>query len=400
MTVTLKNRKILLGVTGSVAAYKSLDLIRRLKDEGASVSVIMTDASKKFVTPLSFEIASQNKVCSGMFEDPLSHITLAADADLMVVAPATANIIGKFANGIADDLLSAAKLSFRGPVILAPAMNWRMYESPVFKENLLALLDGGAVQVGPEKGSLACGEEAIGRMAEVNDIIEAIKSAFSIKDMSGSRVLITAGPTREHLDPVRFISNRSSGKMGYAIARAALRRGAAVTLVSGPSCLAPPKGVEFISVDTASDMRDAVCARLKACNILIMAAAVADFSPETKREKKIEKTEELNLRLVKTCDILSEAGSMAGSMSRRPVIVGFAAETGSDISRARKKLTDKKADIMVFNDITAEGSGFDVDTNEITIIEKDKVSPLSLMTKDEAAKAVLDRVVKLSLDFS
>lgn len=400
MTVTLQNRKILLGVTGSVAAYKALDLTRRLKEAGASVSVIMTDASRKFVTPLSFEIASRNKVFSGMFDDPLSHITLAADADLMVVAPATANIIGKFANGIADDLLSAVKLSFRGPVLLAPAMNWRMYENPVFKKNLIALLDGGALQVGPEKGGLACGEEGVGRMAEAVDIIEAIRSAFSVKDMSGAKVLVTAGPTREYLDPVRFISNRSSGKMGYALARAAMRRGAAVTLVSGSSCLVPPKGVEFISVDTSSEMREAVSARLKDCNVLIMAAAVADFSPEIKRDEKMEKADELNLKFVKTCDILSAAGSMAASLARKPVLVGFAAETGSDISRAKKKLTDKSADIMVFNNIKAAGSGFDVDTNEITIIEKDKVTPLPLMTKDEAAEAVLDSVVKLTLDFS
>lgn len=395
MTVTLKSRKILLGVTGSVAVYKALDLTRRLKDEGASVSVIMTEASKKFVTPLSFEVASQNKVGSGMFDDPLSHITLAAGADVMVVAPATANIIAKFANGIADDLLSAVKLSFRGPVVVAPAMNWRMYENPVFKKNLFSLLGEGVLQAGPEKGGLACGEDAIGKMAEVPDIIEAIKSALSTKDMSGTRVLVTAGPTREYLDPVRFISNRSSGKMGYALARAALRRGAAVTLVSGPSCLLPPKGAEFIPVDTASEMRDAVSARMKDCNVLIMAAAVADFSPEIKKDKKIEKNEELELRLVKACDILSEAGSM----SPKPLLIGFAAETGSDISRARRKLVDKKADIMVFNNILSEGSGFDVDTNEITIIEKDNVTPLPLMTKDEAAEAVLNRVVKLILDF-
>jgi len=240
----LKNKKILLGVAGGVAAYKSVDLVRRLKDEGASVTVIMTDASKNFITPLSLEIASGNRVCSGVFDDPMSHINLPMEADIMLIAPATANIIGKFANGIADDLLSTCFLSFKGKVVIAPSMNWRMYDNPIFQENLRRLRAHGVIQAGPDKGTLACGEEGIGRMADAGEIIETIKSAFSKKDFFKKKVIVTAGPTREYLDPVRFLSNRSSGKMGYAIARAYIRRGAEVTLISGPSCLEQPrKGV-------------------------------------------------------------------------------------------------------------------------------------------------------------
>jgi phosphopantothenoylcysteine decarboxylase / phosphopantothenate---cysteine ligase len=258
----LRNKSILLGITGGVAAYKSLDLIRRLREEGSSVNVIMTGAAKNFVTPLSFEVASGHRVYTDTFSDPMSHITLPANADIFVIAPATANIIGKFANGIADDLLSTCLLSFRGKTVIAPAMNWRMYENPLFQKNLNTLLSLGVIQVGPEKGSLACGEEGIGKMSDVHDIIESLKSALANKDLLNEKILVTAGPTREYLDPVRFLSNRSSGKMGYAIAKAALRRGAEVTLISGPSSLDKPKGVNFISVETAGDMFNAVTSEL------------------------------------------------------------------------------------------------------------------------------------------
>ncbi|MEW6213868.1 MAG: bifunctional phosphopantothenoylcysteine decarboxylase/phosphopantothenate--cysteine ligase CoaBC, partial [Nitrospirota bacterium] len=254
----LRNKSVLLGVTGGVAAYKAVDLIRRLRDEGASVNVIMTEAAKNFITPLSLEVASQNRVYSDLFSDPMAHIMLPANADIMVIAPATANIIGKFAKGIADDLLSTCLLSFRGKVVIAPAMNWRMYENPIFQENLRYLLSRGIIQVGPEKGSLACEEEGIGKMSDIFEIIESIISALTKKDLLKEKIIVTAGPTREFLDPVRFISNRSSGKMGYAIARAALRRGAEVTLISGRSSLSPPKGVKFFSVETAVDMLDVV----------------------------------------------------------------------------------------------------------------------------------------------
>lgn len=385
----LKNKKILLGVTGGVAAYKAVDLIRRLKDDGASVTVVMTDASKNFITPLSLQIASGNKVYSGLFEDPMSHIELSRDAELMLIAPATANIIGKFANGIADDLLSTCILSFRGKVVIAPSMNWRMYENPMVRGNLDRLTAHGILQVGPDKGTLACGEEGVGRMADVNEIIEAVKSALSKKDLSKKKVIVTGGPTREYLDPVRFISNRSSGKMGYAIAGECIRRGAEVILISGPSALQAPRGLKaFVKVETAGEMREAVFKNLSKTDIVIMAAAPADFSPEKKEKIKIDKSEKLSIKFKNTPDILAEIGKL----KKRPLLVGFAAETGKRLDRARAKRMRKGADIIVFNDVTEAGSGFDVDTNKITIIGKDREKPLPLMTKHEASEAILDVV--------
>jgi len=387
----LRNKSILLGITGGVSAYKSIDLIRRLREEGALVTVIMTEAAKHFITPLSLEVASQNKVFSDLYADTMAHISLPAGADIMVVAPATANTIGKFAHGIADNLLSLSFLSFKGKVVMAPAMNWRMYENPVFRKNLDTLLNLGVIQVGPEKGSLACGEEGIGRMAEVPDIIEATKGALTINDLADENILVTAGPTREYLDPVRFLSNRSSGKMGYALARAALRRGAQVTLISGPSSLPQPKGVKFIPVDTAGDMHSAVNRELVSSTILIMSAAVSDFMPAEKSGEKIDKTGKLFLKLTATPDILSAVGKK----KNRPFIVGFAAETGRKLEKARKKLKHKNMDLIVFNDVTEAGSGFDVETNKVVLIDKKKESELPLLNKDDVADAILDRIVEL-----
>ncbi len=386
----LKNKKILLGITGSVAAYKSIELTRRLVEEGASVQVVMTDAASRFATPLSFEVASRQKVYSDMFADPMSHISLPSDADVFVVAPATANSIGKFAQGIADDLLSTCMLSFRGKIVIAPAMNWRMYENPVFRKNMESLRSLGMLQVGPGTGNLACGDNAVGRMADVAEIIEAVRSALSTKDFSGKKFVVTAGPTREYIDPVRFLSNRSSGKMGFAIARAAMRRGAAVTLITGPTHLDPPPNAEVVAVETAAEMREAVL-RSVGCDVLVMTAAVADFSPAARGEQKIEKGDSLTLELLKTADILAEIGAM----QKKPVLVGFSAETGLDIERARRKGIEKKVDIMVFNNVLSPGSGFDVDTNEITIISKDGTISVPLTTKDGAAEALLDRVAHL-----
>ena len=387
----LKNKSILLGVTGGVAAYKVVDLIRRLREEGASVTVIMTEASKKFLTPLSVEIASQNRVYSDLFAEPLSHISLPARADIMVVAPATANTIAKFARGIADNLLTTCLLSFGGKTVIAPSMNWRMYENPIFQKNLQYLLSRGIIQIGPERGSLACGEEGIGRMSETPDIIEAIKSALSPKDLAGERVIVTAGPTREYLDPVRFISNRSSGKMGYAIARASLRRGAKVTLISGPSVLPQPQGAKFISVETAADMSDAVDRELPGATILIMSAAVSDFMPAERAGEKIEKSRELLLRFRQTPDILSNIGKRKD----RLFTVGFAAETGRKIDRAKRKLKEKNMDVIVWNDVTKAGSGFDVDTNSVVILDRERETSLPLLSKDFVAEAILDRLVQL-----
>lgn len=387
----LKDRSILLGITGSVAAYKSIELIKDLRQEGASVKVIMTEASKHFITPLSIELASGNSIYCDMFDSPLSHVRLPADADLLVVAPATANIIGKYANGIADDLLSTALLAFNGKVILAPAMNWRMYENPVFQKNLQYLISLGIKIMGPERGSLACGEEGIGRMADIEKIMEAVRTALTKQDLKGEIVLVAAGPTREYIDPIRYISNRSSGKMGYAIAKIAKRRGADVTLISGPVSIKPPEGIEVINVETAGEMHAAVMDNVSMSSIFIMAAAVADFMPSETKGSKIDKKERFSLNLVKTPDILEEAGRFRN----KPFIVGFAAETGQKLDRARRKLMDKNIDMIVFNDVSKTGSGFDVDTNEVVIIDRKSEIGLPLMTKEEVADALFDRIKEL-----
>jgi phosphopantothenoylcysteine decarboxylase/phosphopantothenate--cysteine ligase len=387
----LRNKSLLLGVTGGVAAYKSVDLVRRLREEGLVVTVIMTKAAQYFVTPLSLQIASQKKVYSDLFHDPMAHIYLPAEADVMVIAPATADIIGKCARGIADDLLSTSFLSFRGQVIIAPAMNWRMYENPIFQENMKYLLSKGIIQVGPERGSLACGEEGMGRMADTSDIVDAVLSSITEKDLRGEKILVTAGPTREYLDPVRFLSNRSSGRMGYAIARAALRRGADVTLISGHSFLEKPRGMRFISVESASDMLTAIEKKVRASTVLIMSAAVSDFMPAEKHTDKIEKAGDLIVRFSPSPDIIS---AISGKR-RRPFIIGFAAETGKRIARARKKLKEKKMDMIVFNDVTEEGSGFDTDTNRVVIIDREKETALPRMSKDSVADAILDKLVEV-----
>jgi phosphopantothenoylcysteine decarboxylase/phosphopantothenate--cysteine ligase len=387
----LQNKSILLGVTGGVAAYKAIELIRRLREEGAAVTVIMTGAAKHFVTPLSLETASGNPVNSDLFGNPMAHITFPSLADVMVIAPATANIIGKFANGIADDLLSTCLLSYNGKVVIAPSMNWRMYENTVVQENLGKLLSRGIIQSGPEMGTLACGEEGVGRMSDVSDIIEAIKTALTINDLSGEKILVTAGPTREYLDPVRFLSNRSSGKMGYAIAGAALRRGAWVTLISGPSHLLPPKGAIFVPVETAEDMLKAVDKYSPSSTRLIMTAAVSDFRPAEISGGKIEKSDELLLKLVRTPDIISAARKKKPGL----FIIGFAAETGSAFEKAKKKLKDKNMDMIIFNDVTEPGAGFDVDTNKVVIIDKEQETSLPLMSKAAVADAILDRLIKI-----
>jgi phosphopantothenoylcysteine decarboxylase/phosphopantothenate--cysteine ligase len=362
--------------------------VRRLRDEGASVRVIMTEASKHFITPLSFEVASRNKVYASLFDEPMAHISLPASSELMIIAPATANILSKYAAGIADDLLSTCLLSFSGRVIIAPAMNWRMYESRVIRENLRKLTSMGVIQVGPEQGSLACGEEGIGRMAEVADIVEAAEEALSKKDLRGEKILVTAGPTREYLDPVRFISNRSSGKMGYALARAARTRGAEVTLISGPTALATPSGVKCCVVETSSQMLEAVKAEVDSqATVLIMAAAVADFTPAVQSKEKLGKRNTLSLSLRATDDIISSVAKR----KRRPFIIGFAAETGARISHAEEKMKRKHMDMIVFNDVTEPGAGFDVDTNSVVVIDRKGKSHFDIMSKDAVADAILDR---------
>jgi len=366
MPEKLKNRSVLLGVSGGVAAYKTVELVRRLTDEGASVKVILTEAASSFITPLSLEIASRNKVYTSLFEEPLAHIDLPLKADVMVIAPATANIIAKFAHGIADDLLSTCLLSYQGKTVIAPSMNWKMYENPVFQGNLEKVKSLGVLQVGPAKGSLACGEEGLGRLAEISEIVDAVISAVSRKDLAGENIIVTAGPTREYIDPVRFISNRSSGKMGYALARAARDRGASVTLISGPSALEKPFGLRLIQVETSDEMLGALAEETGAdSTLLIMSAAVADFRPQERFGTKLEKSDSV-LTLHKTEDIVSH---ITGKKNR-PFVIGFAAETGRKIERAEEKMKKKNMDMIVFNDVSEPGAGFEGDTNRVVIIDK------------------------------
>ncbi len=388
----LKNKSVLLGVTGGVAAFKAADLIRRLKDVGASVTVMMTEAAKQFITPLSLQVASQNTVYTSVFQDPLTHISLPALADVMVIAPATANIIAKLANGIADDILSTAFLAYQGPVVIAPSMNGKMFEHPIFQENLKRLLSFGIRQVGPESGTLACGEEGKGRLADVPDIVDSVIAAVTPQDLKGRKIVVTAGPTREHLDPVRFLSNRSSGKMGFSIARAAWIRGAAVVLISGPTALKSPSGVILRQVDTAAQMLRAVTEETdKDASVLIMAAAVADFRPHLQARTKAAKDNIDSLVLDRTQDIIAHVAAQ----KKKPFVIGFAAETGGKLERAKQKMQRKKMDMIVFNDVTEIGAGFESDTNNVVILDRKGSAKTGLLSKDEIADAILDRYLKI-----
>jgi len=388
----LTNKSVLLGVTGGVAAYKAADLIRRLKDDGASVTVMMTEAAKQFITPLSLQVASQNTVYTSVFQDPLTHISLPAQADVMLIAPATANIIAKLANGIADDILSTAFLAYQGPVVIAPSMNGKMYEHPIFRENLKRLLSFGIRQVGPESGTLACGDEGKGRLAEVPDIVDAVVAAVTPQDLKGRKIVVTAGPTREHLDPVRFLSNRSSGKMGFSIARAAGKRGAEVVLISGPTALKCPAGVVLRQVETAAQMLRAVTEETeKGATVLIMAAAVADFRPHLQAGTKVDKGSMDSLALDRTEDIIAHVAAQ----KKKPIIIGFAAETGGNLERAKQKMQRKKMDMIVFNDVTEQGAGFDTDTNNVVILDRRGSAKTGLRSKDEIADAIFDRYLKI-----
>ncbi len=389
----LKNKRLLVGVTGSVAAYKAVEIVRRLKDEEADVRVAMTSASLNFITPLSLELASGAKPLTGLWEEPLAHVNLAAWAEFFIVAPATANTLGKLANGIADDLLSAFFLAWHGRTLIAPAMNPGMYTHDAFRKNLEFLRSIGVTEIAPETGALACGAEGVGRMAGIESIIEGARSAFIPRDLEGQSILVTAGPTREPLDPVRFISNRSSGKMGFALARAAASRGAAVTLVTGPTALTPPSGIEkLIRVETAKEMMGSVLKEAPSSRILVMAAAPADFTPESSSSEKIAKSGRYDLKLKATHDILLEVSRL----KRRPFTVGFAAETGPLFERAQEKLRKKDLDMIIFNDVTKAGAGFDCDTNQVSIFGRDAHrEDVPVMGKEELAHLLLDRIMVL-----
>ncbi len=389
----IKGKRIILGITGSIAAYKGIELARGLKQDGAYVTVVMTENAQRFISPLTFEVVSENKVFTDLFDPPLSHITLSEQSDALLVAPATADIINKAASGIGDDLLTTLLLSFNGPIVFAPAMNWRMYENPVVKKNIDTLQSLGRVFVEPVTGRLACGEEGVGRLAPVGDIIEVIKQVVSIKDLVGKKVLVTAGPTREPIDPVRFISNRSSGKMGFALAKAARRRGAEVTLITGPTYLESPYGIKTIGVERADEMMDAVLKNFNDSSIVVMAAAVSDFTPEKASKEKIKKEDISTLSLRKTGDILKRLNKLR----KNQILVGFAAETGDVIKKAKDKLRTKNLDIIVVNDITEKGAGFDADTNIVTIIEKTgKLYKCPILSKEAVADIIYDMVLELN----
>ncbi|HDZ88243.1 MAG TPA: bifunctional phosphopantothenoylcysteine decarboxylase/phosphopantothenate--cysteine ligase CoaBC, partial [Nitrospirae bacterium] len=319
---------------------------------------------------------------------PFAHIELPKSADAIIVAPATANTLSKFYSASASDMVSSCFLSFSGPVIIAPAMNWRMYTDPIFQERLNFLKDRGVIEVVPEKGNLACGETGIGKMASVEKVIAETKKVLSENDLTGRSIVVTAGPTREYIDPVRFISNRSSGRMGFAIAEHAFYRGADVTLISGPSSLEAPYGVNTEFVETAKEMLDSVKKNTVKADVLIMAAAVADYSPKHVHTEKIDKSEGLDLRLIPAIDIIKSISAL----KKKPLIVGFAAETGDRKDRAREKLRQKGMDMIVFNNVSLSGAGFDVDTNEVTLIDEKSEASYPLMTKGEVARKIIDKI--------
>ena len=391
----LKNKTIVLGVTGGIAAYKTADLASKLAQAGANVKVVMTWEATELVKPLTFQALTGNPVVTEMFEPaPLSsitHISLADEADLVVIVPATANIIAKIAAGIADDILTCVVLATKAPVVVAPAMHNNMYINPVTQENIAKLKTRGFTVIPAVHGRLASGSVGYGRLPEITEILGIIQQTLGKKsDLSGKRIVVTAGGTREAIDPVRYISNRSSGKMGYALAEAARDRGAEVTLITAPTALIPIAGVETVKVQSANEMRVAVAKATAKSDALIMAAAVADYMPKSTADQKIKKRADgLTLELVKTPDILSE---VKGKFLK----IGFAAETENLIANAKKKLTGKALDMIVANDVSAKGGVFGADTNKVTIINKSgKQEGLPLMSKREVADKILDNLVKM-----
>ena len=388
---------VVIGVSGGIACYKAVELVRLLVKDGFGVQVIMTRGAMEFVTPLTFQTLSGRPVATETFnptqESEIGHIRLADAADLFVIAPATANVIGKIAAGIADDLLTTVLMATKAPVLIAPAMNIHMYENPILQENLRRLRRLGYHLMEPAEGYLACGYEGKGRLPEPEKIQEEVHRLLKNKDLAGEKLLITAGPNREPLDPVRYLSNRSSGKMGYALARAAIRRGAEVALISGPTMLEPPSGVRFISVTTAAEMRHAVLNEFPWSTVLIMAAAVSDYRPADFTGKKMKRGQgSIEIRLEPNPDILKEIGAQKNGK----LLVGFAAETDDLAANARKKLKDKNLDMIVANDVIRAGAGFDVDTNVATIFDRGGgVLELPLMSKDELAEQIFDYLLTL-----
>jgi phosphopantothenoylcysteine decarboxylase/phosphopantothenate--cysteine ligase len=390
----LAGKKVLIGVTGGIAAYKVAELARVLVRNGVDVKVVMTSAGQQFITPLTFRTITGNPVATSMWSDavsPFPHISLSEEADLILVAPATANAIAKYAKGIADDLLSTTLLAARGTIVVAPAMNTRMYLHPSTQENLAVLRERGVVIIEPGEGELACGDEGIGRMAEPAQIMEVLERELKrTTDLAGRRLVVTAGATREHLDPVRFISNPSTGRMGFAIAETACRRGAEVTLICGPNSLACPAGVKLVQVVSAAEMKQAVIDNLPEADALVMAAAVADFRPTAKMPKKIKKRDGIpEIKLEPTEDIIKEVQKIKSKC----LVIGFAAETDNVVENARKKLSEKGLDLIVANRVGEPGSGFGADTNLATVISPgDEKVELTMMSKSGLAELLLDSI--------
>jgi phosphopantothenoylcysteine decarboxylase/phosphopantothenate--cysteine ligase len=395
---------IALGVTGGVAAYKAAELVRCLQQEKLDVQVVMTESAQQFIAPLTFAALTGQKVITRMFgeaagesanvESAIEHIAVAQRIDLLVIAPATANVLGKLAHGVADDFLTTLYLATTAPVLVAPAMNVNMWEHPATQENLATLRARGVHVVEPDEGYLACGMTGAGRLASVEAIAQKVCEVLGIRhDFAGETVLVTAGPTCEDLDPARYLTNRSSGKMGYAMAEAALRRGARVILVSGPVALTPPASAEFVAVRSSEEMRRAVRDRLREATVVIKAAAVADYRPVVRQTSKIKRgSGRLTVEFEPTPDILAEIAREKGER----IVVGFAAETDHVAEHAREKLTAKRVDLIVANDVTQEGAGFDGETNVVTLFARDgREAALPRLRKLEVAQCVLDEVLRL-----
>jgi phosphopantothenoylcysteine decarboxylase/phosphopantothenate--cysteine ligase len=396
---------IALGVTGGIGAYKAVEVARGLQKHGHDVVAIMTASATRFVGPITFEAITRRRVITDQFEPganaDIEHIALASSIDLLLIAPATANIIGKLAHGLADDFLTTLYTATRAPVLIAPAMNTNMFEHEAVRTNLDTLAARGVRFVEPGEGYLACGWIGKGRLAEPDAVVAAVEQMLgrSSGAWRGRRVLVTAGPTLEDLDPVRYIGNRSSGRMGFAIAAEAARRGAEVTLVAGPASVPPPVVSNLIQVRSAADMHRAVMAHADAMDVVVMAAAVADYAPAARADHKVSKTDGgLTIELERTPDILGELGARRAATGRGPVLVGFAAETEAVVPRARAKRDRKRADFIVANDVSRPDAGFDVETNAVTLVGPDGAEELPLQAKTAVAAAILDRVERLLVE--
>ena len=395
----LKDKTVVIGVSGGIAVYKTLDVVSRLRKLGVNVNVIMTKSATEFVTPLSFQSLSQNYVVCDMFEDPktwdVEHISLAKRADVFLIAPATANVIGKIANGIADDMLTTTVMATKAKVLIAPAMNTNMYENPILQRNINTLKELGYNFVEPESGRLACGDTGKGKLASPETIVdEVVKLLSKGQDLKGKSIIVTAGPTVESIDPMRYITNRSTGKMGYSIAKEAIERGADVTLITGPTNLTPPQNLKkLVKIESAKDMYEAVLANVDENDVVIKSAAVADYKPKNYSNKKIKKSDDdLVIELDRNKDIAQEIGKIKNNK----ILVGFAAETNDLIENASLKIKKKNLDFIVANDLTKEGAGFGVDTNIVKIIDKEgNITEYPKMKKEEVANIILDKIKEL-----